>query len=143
MYRVLLTLSSLFLASDALAQEKLDPPVLELTPEWLETNVNPRVLDALVDPDSAKIVWNYSTVLQEATERLPDATGRKVETKVMFALTCGTVNAKNRMGGYNGKTFILVAQWPDRLVMNMDDEAEGLRTMCGDYIRRGVIVPRI
>lgn len=137
--KALLFFACLFSSGSAIAQQVVDPPILDLTPEWLEKNINPQVLDSLVDPDSAKIEWKYTTTLLQSTDKIPDASGKMVKTKVRYALTCGTVNAKNRMGGYSGKSFILVAQWPTRLWMHIEEDGG---SACADYVRKGVIMPR-
>ncbi len=84
---------------------------IELTRSWLEL--------ALVDYESAKF-RNVRVVLTPVNRRNPREIGLAV---------CGLVNARNRMGGYNGfKTFYYSSRFPETFRGGIEGFAD---TVCG------------
>ncbi len=57
------------------------------------------IIRRLIDPDSAKVEWPY--------EFLYGTWKPVLQNKIEGYWTCGFVNARNRMGGYTGKTFFV------------------------------------
>jgi hypothetical protein len=107
-------------------------------PSWDEAVQlgNQAILSRLIDPDSARVSWPYVFV---------DGT-----LKALFGhtragwYTCGTVNAKNRMGGYTGAVPFLILIH-DGKVQSLDiGEADGVDTAtvtCNDLAKRGILQP--
>jgi hypothetical protein len=90
---------------------------------------NQEILTSLIDPESARVSWPYRFF------------GGFV--KPMFAkrqvgwITCGMVNAKNRMGGYVGaKPFLIVIRDGKVASLDMDFAAE---VSCQDFAKRGFL----
>ena len=93
----------LAISTSAHAAKTPPPPEPTTPPDWsaVRQQVEARLLSQLVDPDSAKIEWPYGfrwgffkPILQK---------------RIFGYVTCGTVNSKNRMGGYVGDSpFVVV-----------------------------------
>ena len=66
-------------------------------PDWgaMKKAAEDDILARLVDPDSAKFDWRYGFVLGVWSPKWA-----RTSTRGYF--TCGTVNSRNRMGGYGG-----------------------------------------
>lgn len=98
--------------------------------DYLTTIIQPLVTESLVDPDSAKFYWPYGFF--NAGDRL---------------VTCGFVNAKNRMGGYSGKSSIIVAYIPgNKPYFNMAEEEnrwDGVAGACQEYLKTGRLNARV
>lgn len=93
------------LAISTSAHAAKEPPPLEPTtpPDWsvVRQQVETRLLSQLVDPGSAKIAWPYGFRWGGYKPML--------QKRVHGYVTCGTVNSKNRMGGYVGASpFVVV-----------------------------------
>lgn len=105
-------------------------------PSWQEATQlgNQAIIGRMIDPDSARISWPYSFF------------GGSL--KGLFSkreagwITCGMVNAKNRMGGYTGaEPFLIVIR--DRQVVELDiGESDGIdaaSATCPNLIKKGLI----
>ena len=95
---------------------------------YLTETIQPLIVEDLVDPDSAKFYWPYK--FYNAGDRM---------------VTCGYVNSRNRMGGYSGKTAIIVAY--RRSGKPYFNVAEGngsdpVAGMCRQSIAKGQLVLR-
>ena len=74
----------------------------ESTPDWalFRRNSEAALRARLIDPESAKIEWHYGFLL---------GWWRPLFSKRIEGYwTCGTINARNRMGGYTGRTSFVV-----------------------------------
>lgn len=91
--------------------------------------VEPAVRERLMDPESARFDWPY--LFHTASNGL---------------VTCGYVNSKNRMGGYAGKSFVIVVynkgSPPYFNIAEDDSKWDGVTGMCLEYIRKGDLLPR-
>lgn len=95
------------------------------------------LLSHLIDPASAQISWPYGIA--------------RISTKVFFGprisgwLTCGTVNSKNRMGGYAGQSFFYVTvkdgQAIDVQVGSSSNDFDIVTTQCQNIIKKGMLPP--
>lgn len=85
-------------------------------PDWLDfrRNAERAVLTGFFDPSSAQFTWPYGFTWGEWK---PPFQARKTGY-----WTCGTINAKNRMGGYVGSRFFVVV---------MDENAQPIFTQVG------------
>jgi hypothetical protein len=90
----------------------------------------------LIDPDSAHIEWPY------------DFTGGTL--KAMFGktrpgwFTCGRVNAKNRMGGYTGRSWFLVEIYQGavtQLDIGNGDQIDVASVECEQLLKKGMLRP--
>lgn len=93
----------LAISTSAHAAKAPPPPEPATPPDWsaVRQQVEARLLSQLVDPDSAKIAWPYGFRWGGYKPLL--------QKRVYGYVTCGTVNSKNRMGGYVGDSpFIVV-----------------------------------
>lgn len=76
-----------------------------IEPDWalFRRNSENELLSKLVDPDSAKFVWPYG--FQYGVWKLGSS-------EMNGWLTCGLVNARNRMGGYTGqRSFVVIVDY--------------------------------
>jgi hypothetical protein len=124
----------LFAAPSASAQVKADANhVYGPDPGWAKFREigEQAVIARLVDPESARVSWMSGY--------------RKGGFKPMFErrvhgyVACGTVNARNRMGGYAGATgFIVVVDFDRALRVEMDSRSGGMYgEMCAKQVREG------
>lgn len=76
------------------------------TPDWalFRRNAETALRGHLIDPDSAKIQWPYGFLL--------GAWKVFLSKPVEGYWTCGTINARNRMGGYAGSTSFVIVMDP-------------------------------
>ena len=90
----------------------------------------------LIDPDSAHIEWPYNFI------------GGSL--KSMFSkrrsgfFTCGFVNAKNRMGGFTGKSWFLImenAGTVTELDIGEADEIDAATISCNDFVKHESLPP--
>ena len=86
-----------------------------------------------IDPESARITWlggYYKGVFKPF-----------LEGKVYGYIACGSVNAKNRMGGYTGATtFVSVIDFDRVLYAEIDRRAGGMiDNNCAQAIRTGLM----
>jgi hypothetical protein len=93
------------------------------------------VIEHLIDPESARITWltGYS---QGAFKPF-------LEARVYGYVACGTVNARNRMGGYTGATtFVVVIDFDRPLFVNVDSRGGGMNAeICEKDIAEGRLLP--
>jgi hypothetical protein len=137
--RASLAAAALLLAAlPASAQVKADVNhVYGPDPGWAKfTEIGEQaVIARLIDPESARISWMSGY--------------RKGGFKPMFErrvhgyVACGTVNARNRMGGYAGSTgFIVVVDFDRALHVEMDSRSGGMYgEMCAKEVREGKFPP--
>jgi hypothetical protein len=98
-------------------------------PDWALFRRNSEIAlrDRMVDPDSARIEWPYGFLLGS--------------WRPLFSLkqidgywTCGLINARNRMGGYNGSApFVIVLDRPGTVKfvdVSGTDSFEPVRNQC-------------
>jgi membrane-associated protease RseP (regulator of RpoE activity) len=89
----------------------------------------------LIDPESARITW-LGAAWKGGYKPL-------LAAPVQGYVACGTVNARNRMGGYVGaKTFIVVVDYERVLYADIDTVSGGLiDKQCADAQRSGLMPP--
>jgi len=83
-------------------------------PDWalFRRNSETSLRARLIDPDSARIEWPYGFTY---------GTWKPILSKrVEGYWTCGSINARNRMGGYTGSTSFVVVLDPNGLVQFVD-----------------------
>lgn len=122
-------------ASKPLPMDKID---FGPEPDWSRFHAiaEEGIKARLVDPDSAKFTWPWA----------PQKGGFKpiLEPWVYGYYTCGTVNSRNRMGGYNGSRTFIVAVKYDRVIY-VDfggDNGFGLvDDTCKKALQQGVFAP--
>lgn len=86
----------------------------ESAPDWalFRRNSEVSLRARLIDPDSARIEWPYGFTY---------GTWKPILSKrVEGYWTCGSINARNRMGGYTGSTSFVVVLDPNGLVQFVD-----------------------
>lgn len=83
-------------------------------PDWglFRRNAEAALISRLIDPDSARIDWLRGFVLGSWKPFLG--------TSVDGYWTCGTINARNRMGGYTGSKAFVVVLSPRGDVLHTD-----------------------
>jgi hypothetical protein len=90
----------------------------------------------LIDPDSARFTWPYDFNL--------------LTTKVIFSktwngwTTCGTVNARNRMGGYTGASAVKVVFDKGAVLTYAIDSSDGINLtelFCAKLLKDGMMHP--
>lgn len=90
----------------------------------------------LVDPASAIFTWPYTIEVIEQKPLLGQRTKRW--------RTCGTLNARNKMGGYAGTSFVIAEFENGRLVatgIGEDDRTDPVNIVCEQWIKKGMIRP--
>jgi hypothetical protein len=124
-----------FVLAAAAAPAAIDPGP---APSWDEAVAigNQAILSRLIDPDSARIAWPY-TLFGGSLKGL-------FSKRQTGWITCGLVNARNRMGGYTGNApFLIVIR--DRQVISLEigqvDEIDTASATCPDLIKKGLIHP--
>jgi hypothetical protein len=117
---LLLACSTLSGAATAADKQKLEhvygPP-----PSWEEyRHVGEAAIAArMIDPESARITWMSGIHKGEFKPFL--------EPRIGGYVACGTVNAKNRLGGYTGATaFVVVIDYGRALFADVDRRPGGL-----------------
>jgi hypothetical protein len=88
------------------------------------------VKQRLVDPESARFDWPYNFV----ADSLKSAFGKR-RTGYW---TCGYVNARNRMGGYSGRSLLFIMVRDGQVIDYDLDPGDGLSiagATCGDAIK--------
>jgi hypothetical protein len=141
MMRRLGTIAALLLASTAAtvtqAKDKKPEHVYGSAPGWEQYRqlAEADIRDRLIDPDSARIEWlgqyhkgGFKPFLQ----------GR-----VHGYVSCGTVNARNRMGGNVGRTHFVVVVDHDRVIFAEVDSKPGgmIADQCNAALRAGLLPP--
>ncbi|UZK67334.1 PDZ domain-containing protein [Sphingomonas sp. M1-B02] len=89
----------------------------------------------LIDPESARINWLGGYMKGGFKPFL--------EGRVRGYVACGTVNARNRMGGYTGaSTFVVVIDYDRVIYSEIDKRAGGMISeQCGSALRSGLLPP--
>jgi hypothetical protein len=95
-----------------------------------------QIRTTLVDPDSARFTWPYSLELIDEKPLF----GRRTRSWT----TCGTLNARNKMGGFAGTAFVKVSFVGGALAtfgVGEDQRIDPVEIVCNDMIRKGLIHP--
>jgi hypothetical protein len=90
----------------------------------------------LIDPSSAQIEWPYTF----SSGTLKALLGKRRAGW----MTCGWVNAKNRMGGYTGKAwfFVMINNGVvTEIAIGTADEADVASVYCQDFLKQGFLKP--
>jgi hypothetical protein len=71
-------------------------------PDWalMKANAEKALAGKLIDPSSAEVTWPYGFILGTYKPFL--------QSGIEGYITCGTVNARNRLGGYVGRRYSIV-----------------------------------
>lgn len=121
----------------ALAADKKPPYVFGPEPSWDEYRkiAETGILDKLVDPESARIGWDAGFYKGEYRPFL--------ERKYYGYIACGTVNAKNRMGGYAGSSGFMVIIDHGQLLYSAIERVPGgmVEAPCLKMAREGLFPP--
>lgn len=133
----LLLLGSTAMAAAAGAKDKKPehvygpPPAWERYREMAEAAIKGR----LIDPESARIEW--------LGQYQKGGFKPFLEGRVFGYAGCGTVNARNRMGGYVGRTSFVVVIDNDRVLFAEIDSKPGgmIADQCGAAVRAGLLAP--
>jgi len=98
-------------SSTALAADKAPMPEPTEHPNWAEVREQGEesLRESLVDPESARFRWTKGFYW---TSYKNGATGMFGKTRWGW-IACGTLNAKNRMGGYAGPEQVVMLVLPD------------------------------
>lgn len=127
---------SIALGSPALAESKPEH-LYGPAPEWEQFRqiAEANILSQLIDPESARITWlggyykgDFKVILGPRTHGY---------------VSCGMVNAKNRMGGYVGNTtFAVVIDYGRVLFVELDSRPGGsMNIECAQLKRDGRLPP--
>lgn len=134
--QLLLGASLALTAPPALARDKAEhlygpPPTWEQYRRIAEANIARR----LVDPESARITWLGQ---YHKGEWKPFMQGR-----VAGYVACGTVNGRNRMGGYAGAVgFVTVIDYDRVIFAELDSRAGGMiAESCDRAVAAGILPP--
>ena len=103
-------------------------------PDWavLRRGAESALRARLIDPDSARFDWQYGFAL---------GTWKPIFAKAVEGYwTCGTVNARNRMGGYTGNATFVVVVGPkgEARYVEIGDatrDIDFLRTQCSNSLK--------
>ncbi|CAM3344812.1 PDZ domain-containing protein [Asticcacaulis taihuensis] len=126
-------------ANNATAREvPLTQHVVGAAPTWDQAiSTGERAIkDRMVDPDSTKIEWPYQ--FSAVSRKAPFG-----KTRYGY-FTCGTVNSKNRMGGYSGKQWFLIMLKDGAVTdLEIDSPGDGQWTAyeCLADVKAGNLVP--
>lgn len=122
-------------ASPALADKQKVDHVYGPEPSWDEFRQigEAAIIARLIDPESARITWRTGIYKGGFTPLFAH--------RVSGYAACGSVNAKNRMGGYTGATtFVVVIDYGRALLAEMDTRAGGLYdAACAKAIAAGKV----
>lgn len=127
----------LLISAPASAKDVKQPHVYGPAPTW---EVYRRIAEAdiagrLIDPESARIEWLGGFFKGEFKPFLA--------ARVSGYVACGVVNARNRMGGYAGKSsFVVVLDYDRVLFADIDKTAGGMTgAQCDTALRTGLLPP--
>ena len=112
--RAICLLAALLSASAGTAKTEV-PPVYGPEPDWpsFRKIAETGIISRLIDPESARISW-LTGIRKGGFKPL-------LQGRIYGYVGCGTVNAKNRMGGYTGaQTFIVVIDQGRLLYSDID-----------------------
>jgi hypothetical protein len=127
----------LLAAMPAAAKDKKPEHVYGPAPEWEQFRAlaEANIRDRLIDPESARIEWLGQYHKGEFKPFL--------EKRVAGYIGCGTVNARNRMGGYVGRTnFVVVADFGRILFAEVGSKPGGMiAEQCTAAQRAGLLPP--
>lgn len=138
----LIAVAALMLSSAVVAAPKPDVPEPATHPDWavMRENAEAILMDSLVDPESARIKWTRGFVWTYYRNGNTGIVGKKRWGWV----ACGTLNAKNRMGGYAGPEKVLALVMADgTLKAGMAYEIESKVDCTWDHGRFGEVVPEL
>ena len=89
------------------------------------------VINRLIDPSSAKVEWPFNFRFGTWKPIL--------QSKIEGYWTCGFVNARNRMGGYTGKSYFVVVMGPEGSVKYIDiasaDDVDIIASQCQNSVK--------
>lgn len=106
-------------------------------PDWANYRriAEAAVIAQLIDPDSARITWLSGIYKGELKPFLG--------TRVAGYWACGSVNAKNRMGGYTGgHTFMIAIDYGRVLSLDQDERGGGMDDIvCAKELSEGIFPP--
>jgi len=107
-------------------------------PSWEEATRlgNQALQSSLIDPESARVAWPY-TFFGGSMKGL-------LSKRQIGWITCGLVNARNRMGGYTGNAYFIVVIYNGRvasLEIGQPDEIDSASASCPGWIKKGLIKP--
>ncbi|OYW50747.1 MAG: hypothetical protein B7Z34_02670 [Novosphingobium sp. 12-62-10] len=92
------------------------------------------ISSSLVDPGSAVYTWPYTFEIIEENPLFGQRTKRW--------RTCGTLNARNKMGGYSGTSFVIAEFEGGKLAatgVGEDERFDVVNMVCERWIKRGMI----
>lgn len=110
------------IAAPAIAKEAAPPQPVEPNWEAIRPQLETAVRSKLVDPDSAKITWDNGFKWGGFRPFL--------SKRVYGWATCGTVNSRNRMGGYTGASNFVIVYWDTVRYVEIDDQSGLLAGVC-------------
>ena len=129
--------SLLLAGSSAAADKRPNPHVYGPPPNWEEyRQIGEAAITAqLIDPESARITWLTGMFKGEVKPFL--------SPRVSGYWACGTVNAKNRLGGYTGAhTFLIAIDYGRVFSTNVDTRTGGMfDEACAKFMREGLFPP--
>lgn len=138
----LLAIAVLMMSTAAYSAPKDDVPEPATHPDWavVRENAEAILIDRLFDPESARIKWTRGFVW---TSYKSSATGMLGKRRWGW-VACGTLNAKNRMGGYAGAEEIMALVEQDGTVRAGESHIVISKVDCGwDRDRFGPMVPEL
>jgi hypothetical protein len=123
-------------SSGALAKGAPAPPNFGARPDWeqFKTIAEAAIRDRLVDPDSAKFLWPYLAKVGTLKEFL--------QSRVSGYYTCGTLNSRNKMGGFAGSSFVLVMERdgvPVMVSIGKDEPGDLANVFCEDQVAKHLL----
>lgn len=132
-----LLIAASLLAAPGIAKDKTPDHVYGPPPAWEEYRAlaETEITNRLSDPDSARIEW-LGSYKQGGFKPL-------LQGRVKGYVACGLVNARNRMGGYAGRTnFVVVIDYGRVLFAEIDSKPGGMISgICSDGVRSGMFPP--
>lgn len=133
----LLIAAALTAAAPVMAKDKHPEHLYGPPPAWEQyrTIAEADIARRLVDPESARISWLGQ---YHKGEWKPFMQGR-----VAGYIACGTVNGRNRMGGYAGAvSFVTVIDYDRVIFAELDSRAGGMiAESCNKALAAGVLPP--
>lgn len=122
----------------AVAKDTSAPVNFGAQPDWenFKRIAEAAIRDRLVDPRSAQFTWPY---LARAGTLKAFLTAR-----VSGYYTCGTLNSRNKMGGFAGTSSVLVMErdgLPVTIELGQDEKFDTTNMFCADSIAKGMFPP--
>lgn len=137
MMNIAAPLALLLSAAPAAAADKAAEHLYGPAPSWEQYRkiAEADIAGRLVDPDSARISWLGQFHKGEFKPFL--------QSRVAGYIGCGTVSARNRMGGYAGAvSFVVVIDYDRVLFADLDRRSTGMiAEQCNQALRAGLLPP--